>query len=56
MSKNRREKLIEELEKALEENEKALIDTPYGMSQEKYLELIEMVKTMRASLEIIKKM
>lgn len=56
MTKTRREKLIEELENALEQNERDLIETPAGMTQEKYFELIEIVKNTRATLEIVKKM
>ncbi|WP_221393741.1 hypothetical protein [Dyadobacter sp. NIV53] len=55
MSKTRKEKVIEEIEKAIDEHERDLIDTPDDMSQETYQKLIELVKQLRETLEIVKK-
>lgn len=56
MSKSRKQQLIESLEKLVDEWEEKLIETPEGMSNEEYREIIENLKNARKMLEMTKKM
>ena len=54
MSKNRKEKLIEDIDNELGLIEDELINTPPEMSFDKYQERVERAKKLRQTLEMIK--
>lgn len=56
MSKTRKEQLTQNLKTMIEDWEEKLIETPDGMSDEEYREIIENLKNARMMLEMVKKM
>jgi Mg2+ and Co2+ transporter CorA len=54
MSKDRKAKLIEEIENELDLIEQELIDTPPEMSLDQYGERIEKIKKLRLTLELLR--